>query len=348
LDALRKSLLRWFDQERRDLPWRRTRDPYAIWVSEVMLQQTQVATVIPYWERFLARFPSVAELARAPLTDVLSSWRGLGYYSRARNLHRAAQEITELHGARLPANLEALRALPGFGRYTAGAVASMAFGLPAPLVDGNVARVLSRLFAIEGAPGDRTREAQLWSLAEALVPGERPGDLNQALMELGALVCGKDPSCLLCPVRGSCEALRHDRVSELPPPRTRAPRKRLVLGAVLFVRRRQVLLGRRGGKGLFGGLWEMPCVEGILSRQELQAQLSSALGIPLRLDERLTQVRRTLTHRDLTVAVYSGRGRGNPGPSSPYAELRWFRLSDIPALAMSTAMATALSAALGG
>jgi A/G-specific adenine glycosylase len=198
---LRAALLAWFDRNRRELPWRRTRDPYAIWLSEVMLQQTQVATVIPYWERFLARFPTVTALAEAPLDEVLSLWSGLGYYSRARNLHRAANEVVARHGGALPASHAALLALPGFGRYTAGAVASIAFGLPEPLVDGNVARVFSRACAIEGAPGDREREKKLWAEAARWVQGERPGELNQALMELGATVCtARSPRCGLCPL----------------------------------------------------------------------------------------------------------------------------------------------------
>src|SRR4051812_26618142 len=172
---LPKKLLRWFDRERRDLPWRRTTDPYAIWVSEVMLQQTQVTTVIPYWRRFLERFPDVETLAAASLDDVLSLWKGLGYYSRGRNLHRAAQAVMGQHGGRLPSTAATLKTLPGFGRYTAGAVASIAFGERTPLVDGNVARVLSRVYEVDGVPSDRARNARLWELAATLVDGERPG-----------------------------------------------------------------------------------------------------------------------------------------------------------------------------
>jgi len=215
---LRLALLRWYDGQARDLPWRRTRDPYAIWVSEVMLQQTQVSVVLPYWRTFLARFPDVAALARSDLDEVLAAWRGLGYYARARNLHRAAQAVVERHAGRLPDDVEALRALPGFGRYTVGAVASIAFGRSVPLVDGNVARVLARLFGVEGSAGDAVREKQLWALAETLVEGERPGDWNQALMELGATVCRPEqPTCLLCPLRSCCVALASGRVGGIPP-----------------------------------------------------------------------------------------------------------------------------------
>ncbi|HEY1908255.1 MAG TPA: A/G-specific adenine glycosylase, partial [Myxococcaceae bacterium] len=210
---LRAALLRWYDAQARDLPWRRTRDPYRIWVSEVMLQQTQVSVVLPYWTAFLARFPDLDSLARASLDDVLAAWRGLGYYARARNLHRAAVAVVERHAGGLPDDVDALRALPGFGRYTVGAVASIAFGKEVPLVDGNVARVLARLAGLEGPTGDAGREKQLWALAEALVQGERPGDWNQALMELGATVCRQEqPTCLLCPVRAHCGALASGRV----------------------------------------------------------------------------------------------------------------------------------------
>ena len=347
LGDVRSHLLRWFDRHQRDLPWRRTRDPYAIWLSEVMLQQTQVTTVLPYWERFLSRYPTLPALADAPLPDVLSQWRGLGYYSRARNLHRAAQEVVERHGGKLPADLEALRALPGFGRYTAGAVASIAFGLQAPLVDGNVARVFSRLFEVEGEPGDKQREAKLWALAEALVQGERPGDLNQALMELGALVCRPDPTCLLCPVRDICLAFRHQRVDELPPKKKRAARKALALSVALWRKRDTVLLARRREGGLFGGLWELPSVEtaGPVVGDAEQA-LSAVLGVPLTLGAQLCQVERTLTHRDLALTVFAARGKGKPSARAPYAEVGWFSPAQAAELGMSTAMVKALQAAL--
>src|SRR5262249_12966131 len=213
VQSLRRALLEWFDKHKPDLPWRRARDPSAIGLSEVMLQQTQVVPVLPYWHRFLKRFPTVQSLADAALPDVLAQWRGLGYYSRARHLHRAAQLIRARPDG-FPTTAKELVQLPGFGRYTAGAVASIAFGEPVPVVDGNVARVLSRLFEVDGAPGDRRREKELWSIAEELVAGDRPGDLNQALMELGALICRVDePTCLLCPVRPHCAALRSGRVA---------------------------------------------------------------------------------------------------------------------------------------
>ena len=342
----RANLLSWFDRNRRDLPWRRTRDPYAIWLSEVMLQQTQVTTVIPYWERFLARFPTLPSLAKAPLDDVLSLWGGLGYYSRARNLHRAAVEVVERFDGALPASHEDLLGLPGFGRYTAGAVASIAFGLPEPIVDGNVARVLSRVRAIEGAPGDREREKRLWAEAAEWVEGERPGDLNQALMELGATVCRPEaPLCLLCPLRPQCRAHHEDRIAELPPVRVRAPRKKLEVVVGVWRRGATVLLGKRRAKGLFGGLWELPCVE--VGGDPGQA-LGTALGCEVALGAALGVVKRTLTHRELTLRLFAMDGSGIPRAGEGYEALRWVALEEVGALGMSTAMAKALAVGVEG
>ena len=349
LAAIREPLLAWYDRQRRDLPWRRTRDPYAIWLSEVMLQQTQVATVIPYWERFLARFPTVEALAAAPLDDVLAGWRGLGYYSRARNLHRAAQELVSRFGGRLPSTADELLTLPGFGRYTAGAVASIAFGEQAPLVDGNVARVLSRLFEVEGAPGDRAREAQLWTLAAALVQGERPGDLNQALMEHGATVCRPEsPLCLLCPVRGACQAFAHGRVDELPPAKVRAAPKLLTLALAVWPHEDTLLFARRAEKGLFGGLWELPATEVAPEAPDTVAadSLSKALGVHVAAEAALGTVRRQLTHRALTLRLLRVTGEQRPSAASAFHELRWCTPVQAAGLGMSTAMQRALEAAL--
>ncbi|MEZ4425760.1 MAG: A/G-specific adenine glycosylase [Gemmatimonadota bacterium] len=256
--ALRARLLAWYDRARRDLPWRRTSDPYRVWVSEVMLQQTRVETVIPYYERWLERFPTVSALATADLDDVLPLWKGLGYYSRARNLHRAAQAVLERHGGEVPAEPDALRALPGVGAYTAGAVASIAFGRPEPLVDGNVRRVLSRWYDLE-APGDR----EVWALARDLVDPERPGDFNQALMELGATVCTpRAPRCEGCPVEGSCLARARGTVELRPPPRKRGPVPHVhVLSLVVWTAEARTLLVQRPERGLLAGLWEFPARE---------------------------------------------------------------------------------------
>lgn len=225
--ACRSALLAHFERHGRDLPWRRSRDPYAIWVSEVMLQQTRVETVIPYYTRFLERFPTPRALADAPLESVLAAWAGLGYYRRARLLHAGARAVVAQHGGVLPGDVKALRALPGVGDYTAGAIASIAFGLPEPVVDGNVERVIARLFALRGDPRRAPTRARLWALARRFADCDRPGDVNQALMDLGATVClPVHPRCLLCPVRRFCAAHAQGDPERYPERRPRIPVRR--------------------------------------------------------------------------------------------------------------------------
>ncbi len=345
---LRTQLLRWFDQHQRALPWRQTKDPYGIWVSEVMLQQTQVDRVVRYWTKFLARFPTVNSLANAELADVLSMWTGLGYYSRARNLHGAAKELVAKFQGALPDSVDALLTLPGFGRYTAGAVASIAFELEAPLVDGNVARVLSRVLELEGAPGDRKREAALWEAAEVLVTGARPGDWNQALMELGATVCvPQNPLCLLCPVRGACLALAAGRVDELPPPKKATRRKRLEFAVAVARKGDLVLLARREEKGLFGGLWELPAVE-VGPEDDVDHALTQLLGKRATIGPELLVLERTLTHRDLFLRLHPVRLAAKLGkPPAGYLEWRWVADHERAALGMSSAMQSAIAESLG-
>ncbi len=254
-------LLAWFDRHgRKDLPWQRRADPYATWISEIMLQQTRVATVIPYYERFLRRFPDVASLAAAPLDEVLHHWSGLGYYARARNLHRAAQAIMAAHDGVFPVQREALLALPGIGRSTAGAILSLGAGQHHAILDGNVKRVLARCFAVEGWPGRAAVARALWALAERLTPRERCADYNQAMMDLGATLCSRSrPACEACPLAGFCVARRESRQAELPggKPRRALPTR----GTRMLVIRdgaRRVLLQRRPPSGIWGGLWSLP------------------------------------------------------------------------------------------
>jgi A/G-specific adenine glycosylase len=258
--AIRRRLLGWYDRRRRDLPWRRrAADPYAQLVAEFMLQQTQVSTVIPYYERFLQRFPNVTALAAASVDDVLALWSGLGYYSRARNLHTAAGKIVSGFGGRMPDTVSGLMSLPGVGRYTAGAVASIAYGVRAPVLDGNVARVLCRLFAVEESPSDSSVREWLWGLAEELLPPSRCGDFNQALMELGAMVCTpREPACQDCPLRPDCIARRTDRTAEIPAAKRKARVQSLDCAAAVVTCGGRVLLVRRPEDGLWGGLWSLP------------------------------------------------------------------------------------------
>ncbi|MGN6110555.1 MAG: A/G-specific adenine glycosylase [Kofleriaceae bacterium] len=292
---------------RRDLPWRRTRDPYAIWVSEIMLQQTRVATVIPYWERWMAKFPTVSALAGAPLDDVLAAWAGLGYYSRARNLHAGAQAIGARWGGELPRRAAELRAVRGIGPYTAGAIASIAFEERTPLVDGNVARVLARVFAIDhdikSTAGNRALWTRAGELMEALPTELPPGDLNQGLMELGATVCSPtSPRCLVCPLAAHCEASRTGRQDELP---VVAPRKKqhelpvLARTLVWIEEDGEIVLARRRPGGLFGGLWELP-------ERAAAARLGATID-----REPVAYHDQVLTHRRLQIVVVRGAGPGS-------------------------------------
>lgn len=310
---IRERLLAWYDENKRDLPWRHTRDPYAIWVAEVMLQQTRVETVIPYYQRFLARWPAVSDLAAAPLDDVLSAWSGLGYYRRARLLHRGAQFVAAKRS--FPRDVEAIREIPGVGAYTTGAIASQAYDQEAALVDGNVARVLARLFAIEEDVKKGKGLARTWQLAEQLVRGERPGALNNAMMELGATVCvPREPRCLICPLRDKCVAKQNGRERELPIVTEKAARPRIREVALLLrigADDRRVMV-RRKPEGLFGGMWEPPRVEA-RDRHAARAAIEDALGIVITLDaSRARKVEHVLTHRHLEVSVLSGTASRAP------------------------------------
>jgi A/G-specific adenine glycosylase len=299
LDAVLRA---WYARAARPLPWRRDRDPYRVLVAEVMLQQTTVRAVIPYYRRFLRRFPTLRSLARARAAEVLALWSGLGYYRRARHLHAAARAVAGRHGGRLPRRFDDLLALPGVGRYTAGAVASIAFGEARPILDGNVARVLSRLFLVRGLPGAATRTRRLWHLAGRLVAvSPDPGGLNQALMDLGATVCAPGrPDCGACPVAGGCAARAAGLQARIPPPKPRpAPVARRAT-VLLAERGGRYLMRRREGAGLLAGLWEFPT----LGLGDAGSGHDAAGLAPGRLIARL---RHTITHRRYAVEVRAAR-----------------------------------------
>jgi A/G-specific adenine glycosylase len=297
LEKLHTDLLAWYSSNKRDLPWRKTRDPYKVLLSEVLLQQTQVSRGLEYYSRFLEAFPDVDALAKAPVEAVLKAWEGAGYYARARNLHRAAQIIAE-HG--MPDGLEGFLVLPGIGRYTAGAVSSIAFGLPEPLVDGNVRRVFAR-WLLEPNPTDDW----LWTQAERLLERSRPGDWNQAIMELGATVCvPKNPSCSSCPVSSHCQAFLQDRVAGTPAPKIRAKVKEIRAVALVAGANGRFLLEQRPKKGLLGGLHGFPL---LVIESDAQAALEKLLA---RCSFQATgdwfgTVSHTMTHRQLEVQVYA-------------------------------------------
>jgi A/G-specific adenine glycosylase len=259
---------------RHDLPWQNTRDPYWIWLSEIMLQQTQVSTVIPYYVRFLARFPDVNALAAAPLDDVMTLWAGLGYYSRARNLHRCAQVVSAEYGGHFPRTVDELAQLPGIGRSTAAAIASFAFGARATILDGNVKRVLARHFAVRGVPGEPRFEKRLWTLAESELPARHIEAYTQGLMDLGAEVCTrKRPACAKCPLNATCKAYAHGKPEAFPEARPRKNRPVRNTSMMVFLHEGEVLLEKRPPTGVWGGLWCFPeiepALEGPAGRKEL-------------------------------------------------------------------------------
>jgi A/G-specific adenine glycosylase len=306
LQKIRSALLDHYDAHARDLPWRRTRDPYAIWVSEIMLQQTRVDTVLRYYDRFLQRFPDAASLAGAEEDAVLAAWSGLGYYRRARLLHAGVREVVAHYGGQVPETPELRRKLPGVGRYTAGAIGSIAFDREEPLVDGNVARVFARIFGIDTPLGQRDTEARLWSLAERIVKGPRPGALNQALMELGALTCTKSsPQCGRCPVAKQCHAHAHDRAAELPRVLKKAPPQLRELVALLALEPAHAhILLQRSVQGLFAGLWNLPMCEG--QERSAARELAQTLGLRGTLARQpVATLEHVLTHRKLRLQLYA-------------------------------------------
>ncbi|MDH3653681.1 MAG: A/G-specific adenine glycosylase [Myxococcales bacterium] len=345
--SIRQKLLGWYDETARDLPWRQTRDPYAIWVSEVMLQQTRVDTVIPYYERFLASFPTPKDLADADEDAVLSHWSGLGYYRRARLLHAGVREVVAQYGGQVPEDAEARRALPGVGRYTAGAIGSIAFDKEEPIVDGNVTRVLARLFRISTPVGSSVTSKRVWEEAARLVPGARPGVFNQALMELGATVCTpKQPSCESCPVAEHCDARAQGEVDALPVPRVRKAPDQVKLAAVVATQGRgpeaRVWL-LRSEQSLFAGLWGLPMIpRSAFDLSDARGALRDA-GISASLGrEPIGQLHHVLTHRRMQIDVF--RATGAKAETSETRRL--FRTDDLVSVGVSTLTKKLLASAL--
>lgn len=331
------DLLVWYDEHRRrHLPWREEPSPYRTLVSEFMLQQTRVETALPFFERFVARFPDFASLAAAPLDDVLSLWAGLGYYSRARNLHASAKAVVAA-GA-FPDTVEGLRALPGVGPYMAGAIGSIALGQDVPTVDGNIARVLSRLHAFGGS------RAKIWPLAARHVPPGRAGDHNQALMDLGSSICvPRKPACMICPLRTHCVAHAEGRPEAFPvlPPKRRAPRRRAL--AAVWRRGDTILLVRRPAEGLFGGLYDLPWTfdDAGTGPVALQRWLEEELGASFEVGAQLGTVRHTLTHMRLELQLHAVAGEGEPQPRS-FTAARWTQPTHPGELGLSTLARKAL------
>lgn len=336
---LADRLLDWFAHHARDLPWRRDRTPYRVWVAEVMLQQTRTETMGPYYERFMARFPTLESLARAPLEEVLQVWEGLGYYSRARLLHAAAQKVLEERGGHLPDTCQELLKLPGVGPYIAGAVASIAFGRPEVALDGNACRVLSRLLALEGDPRQPSVRRHLEAYARSIMPLGRPGPFNEALMELGATIClPRRPRCSDCSLADDCRAHQLGREESLP---TRAPRRPLphyeVTAAVIQDPDGRVLLARRKENSFLGGLWEFPGgkrEEGESLEECLAREMREELGIEVAVGERLVTLEHGYTHFRITLHVFRCRLIAGTPRCLDCDEVRWVTVEEMAALPM--------------
>jgi A/G-specific adenine glycosylase len=330
--GFRRELLRWYRLHRRDLPWRNTRDPYRIWISEIMLQQTQTSAVLPYYERFLESFPNIRSLAQAPESEVLKAWSGLGYYTRARNLHQAARRIVQSDGA-FPCDFRTVLHLPGIGRYTAGAICSIAFNQPFPVVDGNVRRVLARLMAIE----NRVPERFFWNVMSAWISRKVPSNFNQAMMELGALVCtSSQPKCPQCPVREFCNARKSGMESEIPKVRNRKVSRRVEIVIIVIERNGKILLAPSSKSSFIPGLWELPwqIIHDHVSKGESAAALCrDILGqdIPLVF---CGNIRHSISVRQITGSAFCARIAKSGLPAR--RRLRWANPSSLGGLLTSS------------
>ena len=340
--SFRRRLLSWYAKHRRDLPWRRSSDPYHVWISEIMLQQTQVATVIPYYARFLESFPNIEALADASEQDVLRRWEGLGYYRRPRQLHRAARIIVQEHRGVFPRDFQAIRSLPGVGRYTAGAIASIAFDQPAPILEANTVRFLSRLVGYTGDAATPDGQRLLWAAAENLLPRRAPGTFNQALMELGSLICSpRQPDCGACPVATLCEAHRLGKQQQIPAVRPKARVVAVHEAAVIVWRDGKLLLRQRVASERWAGLWDflrfsVPVQRGRKWRQHLVDEVHRSVGMKVELRDRLVTMKHGVTRFRITLhcyqATYLDRGRRLSGAPP----IKWLRPAELTGYPLST------------
>ena len=339
-DSLSSALLVWYDQSARVLPWRSDSTPYHIWVSEMMLQQTQVDTVLPYYQGFMSLFPDVFSLASAPQADVLKAWEGLGYYSRARNLHRAAQKVVAEYSGQLPQDLAQLRQLPGIGRYTAGAIASIAFDQPEPALDGNIRRIFARLLNARHPLGTPASDAELWDAARKHLPARRAGDFNQALMDLGASIClPKAPNCPACPLRDFCQAFALGAQKELPVKKAKKPVPEYIVTAAVIAVEGRVLIQQRPQGGLLGGMWEFP--GGKLEPSDagledcLQREIREELGLAIQVGAGFGVYKHAYTHFRITLHAFCcALLPGETLDLSAYPQARWVIPPELAAYAM--------------
>jgi A/G-specific adenine glycosylase len=343
LHTVAELLLDWYGRAARDLPWRRISDPYGILVSEVMLQQTQVRTVIPYWTAWMKAFPTLQDLSAASIDEVLKHWSGLGYYSRAKNLHRAARMIVDTHSGQFPRAYEDILQLPGIGRYTAGAICSIAFGEAKPVLDGNVIRVLTRLYALDGDPGGQECRSLLWTLAERLVSAAshlRPlaggcGDFNQALMELGATVCHpRAPACAECPLLSLCAAQRAGQQESFPKSQPRSATVRRHVFAFIALRQATVLVRKNGEKEVNGGLWEFPSVEVSSFRARVARAAKKCLGHDPLEPRHFMDLSHTIMRYRIKLRAFLAEV---PSAYHSLPNTRWVRITDLPEMALPSA-----------
>jgi A/G-specific adenine glycosylase len=349
--AFAQALCQWYGRHGRDLPWRNTRDPYAVWVSEIMLQQTQVVTVLPYYERFMTAFPTIRALSQAPADTVLKHWEGLGYYSRCRNLHKAAQQIVEHYNGQFPNTMEAVEALPGIGRSTAGAILTFGHGQRHPLLDGNVKRVLSRVFDLDEEPSQPVATRRLWDWStQLLAPADDPYTFNQAIMELGASLCSTSaPKCLLCPVQGLCLAVQRGTVAQRPIKKARKVSPHHNIGvAVLTNDQGEFYIQQRPAQGLLGGLWEFPGGKqepGEPIETTVVRELQEELGVTVVVGRKLVTVQHAYTHFKVTLHVFECDITASSEPVPTAADqFKWVPLADLRQYAFPKANHAILSA----
>ena len=325
-----KQVLAWFKAHgRKNLPWQTDATPYRVWVSEIMLQQTQVATVIPYYAAFMQRFASIQQLADAPQDDVLAHWSGLGYYARARNLHRCAIDVVQQHGGEMPSNLDELIALPGIGRSTAGAIASLSMGLPEPILDGNVKRVLARVYGVEGWPGQKKVQDALWQISAAVTPKTNTGQFNQSMMDLGATLCTRSkPACSRCPLANTCFALEQNSIANYPgkKPKKVTPVKQTVM-LVIKDEQGKLLLHKRPASGIWGGLWSLPEVSDAADVPDwLSAQQFRAVADARQIDA----FRHTFSHYHLDIVVLEQTVTSFENAIADQQPIHWYGGGSLP------------------
>ncbi len=334
--SLRRRALTWFRANARDLPWRRTRDPYHVWISEIMLQQTQVVTVIPYFERFISAFPTIADLASADEDEVLRLWEGLGYYRRARQLHKAAKVIVGEHDGVFPSSVDAVKALPGIGRYTAGAILSIAFDQRQPILEANTIRVFSRLIAYRGDTASTEGQRTLWQVAEDLLPKTKPGDFNQAMMELGSDICSpREPNCQSCPVMSLCPTFAKSLQSVVPAPKKKTNYEDSFEACVVVWKQGKVLLRRCAEGERWAGLWDFPrfvvaSKQGVALHRELRSGVLERTGYEVAIGDHLTTIKHGVTRFRITLTCHHAEHLSGRKIRGDFAWVRPNQLDDFP------------------